>query len=198
MIAVQSNSSLFNLPDLLIVLFLLFSVTSGARRGLTGTIIGLFGRIAVVLGANWLAGLGTPMLARTITAPLAAKLFASETIQGLDVVLSEETAAQAVASMAEGLAYLILVIVFLMVLSALLSLIVRSLNLLTRFPPLGALNRLAGAAIGLVGGVLVIVLALWIAYLLRPEIFTPIGWLSPSRIEQTVILSSLFTYFPIL
>ena len=138
------------------------------------------------------------MLARTITAPLAAKLFASETIQGLDVVLSEETAAQAVASMAEGLAYLILVIVFLMVLSALLSLIVRSLNLLTRFPPLGALNRLAGAAIGLVGGVLVIVLALWIAYLLRPEIFTPIGWLSPSRIEQTVILSSLFTYFPIL
>ncbi len=198
MIAVQSNSSLFNLPDLLIVLFLLFSVTSGARRGLTGTIIGLFGRIAVVLGANWLAGLGAPMLARTITAPLAAKLFASETIQGLDVVLSEETAAQAVASMAEGLAYLILVIVFLMVLSALLSLIVRSLNLLTRFPPLGALNRLAGAAIGLVGGVLVIVLALWIAYLLRPEIFTPIGWLSPSRIEQTVILSSLFTYFPIL
>ena len=188
MIAVQSNSSLFNLPDLLIVLFLLFSVTSGARRGLTGTIIGLFGRIAVVLGANWLAGLGAPMLARTITAPLAAKLFASETIQGLDVV----------ASMAEGLAYLILVIVFLMVLSALLSLIVRSLNLLTRFPPLGALNRLAGAAIGLVGGVLVIVLALWIAYLLRPEIFTPIGWLSPSRIEQTVILSSLFTYFPIL
>lgn len=198
MIAVQSNSSLFNLPDLLIVLFLLFSVTSGARRGLTGTIIGLFGRIAVVLGANWLAGLGAPMLARTITAPLAAKLFASETIQGLDVVLSEETAAQAAASMAEGLAYLILVIVFLMVLSALLSLIVRSLNLLTRFPPLGALNRLAGAAIGLVGGVLVIVLALWIAYLLRPEIFTPIGWLSPSRIEQTVILSSLFTYFPIL
>lgn len=198
MIAVQSNSSLFNLPDLLIVLFLLFSVTSGARRGLTGTIIGLFGRIAVVLGANWLAGLGAPMLARTITAPLAAKLFASETIQGLDVVMSEETAAQAVASMAEGLAYLILVIVFLMVLSALLSLIVRSLNLLTRFPPLGALNRLAGAAIGLVGGVLVIVLALWIAYLLRPEIFTPIGWLSPSRIEQTVILSSLFTYFPIL
>ena len=154
MIAVQSNSSLFNLPDLLIVLFLLFSVTSGARRGLTGTIIGLFGRIAVVLGANWLAGLGAPMLARTITAPLAAKLFASETIQGLDVVLSEETAAQAAASMAEGLAYLILVIVFLMVLSALLSLIVRSLNLLTRFPPLGALNRLAGAAIGLVGGVL--------------------------------------------
>ena len=87
MIAVQSNSSLFNLPDLLIVLFLLFSVTSGARRGLTGTIIGLFGRIAVVLGANWLAGLGAPMLARTITAPLAAKLFASETIQGPPLML---------------------------------------------------------------------------------------------------------------
>lgn len=197
MIAVQSNNSLLNLPDLLIVLFLLFSVTSGARRGLTGTIIGLFGRIAVVLGANWLAGLGAPMLARTMTAPLAAKLFESEAVQGLDGVLSQETAAQAAASMAEGLAYLILVILCLMVLSVVLSLIVHSLNLLTRFPPLGALNRLAGAAIGLVGGVLVIVLALWLVHLLRPEVFTTIGWLSPSRIEQTVILNSLLTYFPI-
>lgn len=197
MIAVQSNNSLLNLPDLLIVLFLLFSVASGARRGLTGTIIGLFGRIAVVLGANWLAGLGAPMLARTMTAPLAAKLFESQAIQGLDGVLSQETAAQAAASMAEGLAYLILVILCLMVLSVVLSLIVHSLNLLTRFPPLGALNRLAGAAIGLVGGVLVIVLALWLVHLLRPEVFTTIGWLSPSRIEQTVILNSLLTYFPI-
>lgn len=197
MIAVQSNNSLLNLPDLLIVLFLLFSVASGARRGLTGTIIGLFGRIAVVLGANWLAGLGAPMLAQTMTAPLTAKLFESEAIQGLDGVLSQETAAQAAASMAGGLAYLILVILCLMVLSVVLSLIVHSFNLLTRFPPLGALNRLAGAAIGLVGGVLVIVLALWLVHLLRPEVFTTIGWLSPSRIEQTVILNSLLTYFPI-
>lgn len=197
MITMQSNSSLLNLPDLLILLFLLFSVTSGARRGLTGTIIGVFGRIAVVLGANWLAGLGAPMLARTMTAPLAAKLFRSNAMQGLDGVLSEETTAQAAAAMAEGLAYLILVIICLMVLSVVLSLIVHSLNLLTRFPPLGTLNRLAGAAIGLVGGVLVIVLALWLVHLLRPEVFTTIGWLSPSRIEQTVILNSLLTYFPI-
>lgn len=198
MTIVQNSGSLFNLPDLLIVLFLLFSITSGARRGLTGTVIGLFGRIAVVLGANWLAGLCAPMLARTITAPLAAKVFESEVIQGLDVVLSEETTAEVVASMAEGLAYLILVILFLIALSIVLSLIVRSLNLLTRFPPLGALNRLAGAVIGLVGGVLVIVLALWITHLLRPEIFTPIGWLSPNHIAQTVLLNSLLTYFPIL
>lgn len=198
MIAIQDNNSLLNLPDLLIVLFLLFSVASGARRGLTGTVIGLFGRLAVVLGANWLAGMGAPMLARTMVEPITEKLFESEVIQGLDGVLSQEAAAQAAASMAEGLAYLILVVLCLMLLSVVLSLIAHSLHLLTRFPPLGALNRLAGAAIGLVGGVLLIVLALWLVHLLRPEVFTTIGWLSPSRIEQTIILNGLLTYFPIL
>ncbi|MDO4668201.1 MAG: CvpA family protein [Butyricicoccus pullicaecorum] len=196
MIAIQDNNSLLNLPDLLIVLFLLFSVASGARRGLTGTIIGLFGRLAVVLGANWLAGMGAPMLARTMVKPITEKLFESEVIQGLDGV--QETAVQAAASMAEGLAYLILMVLCLMLLSVVLSLIAHSLHLLTRFPPLGALNRLAGAAIGLVGGVLLIVLALWLVHLLRPEVFTTIGWLSPSRIEQTRILNGLLTYFPIL
>ena len=196
MIAIQDNNSLLNLPDLLIVLFLLFSVASGARRGLTGTIIGLFGRLAVVLGANWLAGMGAPMLARTMVKPITEKLFESEVMQGLDGV--QETAVQAAASMAEGLAYLILMVLCLMLLSVVLSLIAHSLHLLTRFPPLGALNRLAGAAIGLVGGVLLIVLALWLVHLLRPEVFTTIGWLSPSRIEQTRILNGLLTYFPIL
>ncbi|MBS5151018.1 MAG: CvpA family protein [Butyricicoccus pullicaecorum] len=196
MIAIQDNNSLLNLPDLLIVLFLLFSVASGARRGLTGTIIGLFGRLAVVLGANWLAGMGAPMLARTMVKPITEKLFESEVIQGLDGV--QETAVQAAASMAEGLAYLILMVLCLMLLSVVLSLIAHSLHLLTRFPPLGALNRLAGAAIGLVGGFLLIVLALWLVHLLRPEVFTTIGWLSPSRIEQTRILNGLLTYFPIL
>lgn len=197
MITAQSNSSLLNLPDFLIVLFLLFSVISGVRRGLTGTILGLFGRAAVILGASWLAGLSAPTLARAMTAPLTAKLFESEVIQELDSLLSQETAAQAAASMAEGFAYLVLVILYFMVLSVVLSIIVHSLNLLTRFPPLGALNRLAGAAIGLVGGVLMIVLALWLVHLLRPEVFTITGWLCPSRIEQTVILNSLLTYFPI-
>lgn len=196
MIAIQDNNSLLNLPDLLIVLFLLFSVASGARRGLTGTIIGLFGRLAVVLGANWLAGMGAPMLARTMVKPITEKLFESEVIQGLDGV--QETAVQAAASMAEGLAYLILMVLCLMLLSVVLSLIAHSLHLLTRFPPLGVLNRLAGAAIGLVGGFLLIVLALWLVHLLRPEVFTTIGWLSPSRIEQTRILNGLLTYFPIL
>lgn len=200
MIPVQSNSSLLNLPDLMIILFLLFSIASGARRGLTGAVIGLCGKIAVVLGANWFAKLCAPALTQTVVKQLTTAIFESKTIQELKLegVLSEDMVAQAAASMAQGIVYVLLVIVFLIVLSLVLSLITRSLNILTRFPPLGALNRLTGAAIGLVGGILVIVLALWIAHVLRPEIFTQIGWLSPNRIQQTVLLRSLLTYFPVL
>ncbi len=200
MIPVQSNSSLLNLPDLMIILFLLFSIASGARRGLTGAVIGLCGKIAVVLGANWFAKLCAPALTQTVVKQLTTAIFESKTIQELKLegVLSEDMVAQAAASMAQGIVYVLLVIVFLIVLSLVLSLITRSLNILTRFPPLGALNRLTGAAIGLVGGILVIVLALWLAHVLRPEIFTQIGWLSPNRIQQTVLLRSLLTYFPVL
>ena len=131
---------------------------------------------------------------------MTTAIFESKTIQELKLegVLSEDMVAQAAASMAQGIVYLLLVIVLLIVLSLVLSLVRRSLNVLTRFPPLGALNRLAGAAIGLVGGILVIMLALWIAHALRPEIFTQIGWLSPNQIQQTVLLRSLLTYFPVI
>ena len=41
-------SGLLNLPDLLLALFLIWSVISGARRGFLGAVFGLVGRIAVI------------------------------------------------------------------------------------------------------------------------------------------------------
>ena len=57
-------SGLLNLPDLLLALFLIWSVISGARRGFLGAVFGLVGRIAVIAGACWLAGTFAPALSR--------------------------------------------------------------------------------------------------------------------------------------
>ena len=96
-------SGLLNLPDLLLALFLIWSVVSGARRGFLGAVFGLVGRIAVI----------------------------------------------------------------------------------------------AGAALGLVGGVAVVLLLLWCAHLVYPDLFSELGWLSPARIQSTVLLRGLLAYFPI-
>lgn len=201
MTQLESLSALLHIPDLILLLLLLWSVVSGARRGLIQTVIGLVGWIAVVLGAGWLSRLFTPMLAKAVVTPLVGKAFTAYI--GQDAALSgildqvEITVTKAATAMAEGVAFLILFVLFALALSALLALVSHSLNFLTRFPPLGWLNRLAGAALGLVGGIAVILLALKLCYVSRPDLFGPLGVLSPDRIADTVLLRGLFTYFPI-
>ena len=52
-------------------------------------------------------------------------------------------------------------------------------------------------ALGLVGGVAVVLLLLWCAHLVYPDLFSELGWLSPARIQSTVLLRGLLAYFPI-
>ena len=193
-------SGLLNLPDLLLALFLIWSVISGARRGFLGAVFGLVGRIAVIAGACWLAGTFAPALSRAVVTPIVGEVFAARAAQdALGDVLArlQMTVTEAAAAMAEGVAFLILAVFFLLILSIVLSLILHSLHLLTRFPPLGWLNRLAGAALGLVGGVAVVLLLLWCAHLVYPDLFSELGWLSQARIQSTVLLRGLLAYFPI-
>lgn len=193
---------ILNLPDLIVLLFLLWSTLNGARRGLIHTLIHLVGRIAVVLGACWLAKLFAPALASSVVTPTMGHAFSYQIAQSPEIAGVLEKlqipATQAVQTMAESIAFALLSMIFLFVLSAVLSLISHSLHLLTRFPPLGWLNRLAGAAIGLAGGLAAVLLLLWFALLIRPDLFTALGALSPERISHTVLLRSLLDYFPIL
>ena len=192
-------SGLLNLPDLLLALFLIWSVISGARRGFLGAVFGLVGRIAVIAGACWLAGTFAPALSRAVVTPIVGEVFAARAAQdALGDVLArlQMTVTEGAQSVAEGIAFVILSAVFLILLSLALSFILHSLSLLTRFPPLGWLNRLAGATFGLVSGLAVALLLVWCAHLVRPDLFSALGWLSPERIQSTVLVRELLAYFP--
>lgn len=71
--SLSDGAGMLNLPDLILLLFLIWSVINGARRGFIMSVIGLVGRIAVVLGACWLAKTWAPTLAGAVVTPLWAK-----------------------------------------------------------------------------------------------------------------------------
>lgn len=198
MIPMQSHSSLFSLPSMMIILFLLFCVVNGVRRGLIGAVIGLVSKVVAVFGASWLAKLCTPMLMPMVAEQLTKVIFTSGMIQNLKAqgMLSEAMVAQAAKLIAQGIVYVFLTIVLFFVLTMLLSFLAHALNVFTRFPPIGILNRLGGAVIGLGGGILVLMLAMWLVQMLCPEIFTQLGGVDLSQIQRTELLRSLQTYFP--
>ena len=198
--SLSDRAGMLNLPDLILLLFLIWSVINGERRGFIMSVIGLVGRIAVVLGACWLAKTCAPTLASAVVTPFVGKAFADQAAQSpeLSGILDglQMTVTEGAQSVAEGIAFVILSAVFLVLLSLALSFILHSLSLLTRFPPLGWLNRLAGAAFGLVSGLAVALLLVWCAHLVRPDLFSALGWLSPERIQSTVLVRELLAYFP--
>ena len=89
-----------------------------------------------------------------------------------------------------------LIAVFSVLLSILISLAVRALRLLSRVTPLGMLDALAGGAIGLATGLLLVVLVLLGAHWFYPETFTELGYLSPERIENTFLLAKIIAFLP--
>ena len=102
----------------------------------------------------------------------------------------------AVQSMAESISYLVLIAVFSVLLSVLISLAVRALRLLSRVTPLGILDALAGGAIGLATGLLLVVLVPLGAHWFYPVTFTELGYLSPERIENTFLLAKIIAFLP--
>ena len=110
-----------------------------------------------------------------------------------------QTALQStIQSMSESIAYLVLIFVFSAVLSILISLAVKALRLLSRVTPLGVLDSLAGGVVGLATGLLLIVLVLLGAHWFYPVTFDEAGYLSPERIQNTVLLEKIITFIPFL
>lgn len=73
--SLSDPAGMLNLPDLILLLFLAWSVINGARRGFIMSVIGLVGRIAVVLGACWLAKTCAPTLASAVVTPFCGQSF---------------------------------------------------------------------------------------------------------------------------
>ena len=194
--------SMLNVPDLVIIAVVLVNLILGLRRGVLASLAGLVGRCIAMAGSYFLARQLAPPAAKWLAEPIVRSVFEHKLKQsGVPDALADgvQSALQsAMQSMAESISYLVLIAVFSVVLSILISLAVKTLRLLSRVTPLGILDALAGGAVGLVTGLLLIVLVLLGAHWFYPVTFTELGYLSPARIENTFLLSKIIAFLPFL
>lgn len=191
---------LLNPFDLILIAILLFFTVTGFLCGALGTLYRLFGQLAVLVGAVVAARLLAPVVAEKLVTPLVGKAFSEQAAlaqaNGLLPGL-QQGATDAAAGMAQSLAFLILLFLFATVLGLVLSVAVKGLKLLTRVPPLGLIDSIGGAALGLLSGLALICAVLIGTYWFSPLTYTTLGFLSPERIGGTVLLSRLIEFLPI-
>ena len=186
---------LCNLPDLILIGFLLFSVLMGATRGPTRAMIAVLTRIGSLVAAFYAARISAPYLARWIITPVVGDLFEERAILSGTVLASQIT--EAAVEMAEGVAFLIVLLLCVLGIGVILHLLADLLHIIGRLPPFGFAGRLAGMGIGLLGGILLAVLTLWLLGIFRPEIYGPLGHLSPANLEKTSLVRALLEFFPV-
>ncbi|MCI8856375.1 MAG: hypothetical protein HFH26_07500 [Clostridiaceae bacterium] len=180
---------IFNVRDLLLVLFLVISGLLGASHGLIRTFMSLLGRLVSIFGAGFAAKLLAPVIARIVVTPIIGDLFerdAASYLAALPIPI-EITITEMAVEMAEGVAFLLLMILFGILFSLMLSIVSQSLRFLTRYTPLGILDRLAGLALGAAGGAALLMLAAVVLSYAAPELFRDLGWLSPVNTADTLL-----------
>ena len=197
---IEFARALFNVPDLVILAVVLLNIILGLKRGVLASVAGLVGRCIAMAGSYFIARQLAPAAAKWMTEPIVRSEHKLEQ-SGLPDSLAGgvQTALQStIQSMSESIAYLVLIFVFSAVLSILISFAVKALRLLSRVTPLGVLDSLAGGAVGLATGLLLIVLVLLGAHWFYPVTFDEAGYLSPERIQNTVLLAKIITFIPFL
>ena len=191
---------LFNLPDLIIIAIVLVNLLLGFRRGLFGALSGLVGRIIALAAAYAAARAAAPHIARWIVTPILGDIFAQQAaLSAMSGVLDSlrQTVTEAAVSMAESIAFLLLLILFAILLLWLVGLLTKSLRFIAHLTPLGILDSIAGGAVGLATGVILIALILLGIEFFSPITYSSLGWLSPERISDTVLLVQLINMLPV-
>ena len=191
---------LLNLPDLIILAVLLTSLALGLRRGFFGALAGLAGRLAALAAAFFAARAAAPIAAQWVVTPIVGDLFERQAALVQNAALLEglrQTVAQAAAGMAESLAFLILFLLCAILFGWLVTVAAKSLRFLAHLTPLGVLDALAGGLIGLTGGLLLIALLLIGTEWFFPITYSPLGWLSPERVANTLLLAKFIEVLPV-
>ena len=193
-------TGLCNLPDLIVLAILLVNVILGFRRGFFGSLYGLVGRVIAVAAAFFAARAAAPTVTQWIVTPIVGDLFerqaglsgASGTLDGL-----RQSVTDAAASMAESLAFILLLILLCILFGWLVGFAAKSLHTVAHLTPLGILDSLAGGVIGLATGVLLVALILIGVWWVSPIAYSPLGWLSPERVNHTLLLAKLIDFLPV-
>ena len=191
---------LLNLPDLIIIAIVLINMLSGFRRGFFGSLYGLVGRIIALIAAYWAARAAAPYAAQWIVTPILGDIFESRATFGLSNGVLDalrQTVTEAAVSMAESVAFLLLLILGCILFGWLVGVLTKSLRFIAHLTPLGILDSIAGGAVGFATGVILIALLLLGIEFFSPITYSSLGWLSPERVSNTVLLAKLIDVLPV-
>lgn len=193
-------TGLCNLPDLILLAIVLVNLILGFRRGFFGALTGLVGRVIAVAAAFFAARAAAPYVAEWVVTPIVGDLFAKQAgVSGAAGALDalRQSATEAAVSMAESVAFVLLLILFCILFGWLVGFAAKSLHSIAHLTPLGILDSLAGGAVGLVAGTVLVALILLGVWWVYPIAYSPLGWLSPERISHTLLLAKLIDVLPV-
>ena len=191
---------LLNLPDLIIIAVVLVNMILGFQRGFFGSLYGLVGRIIALAASYFAARAAAPYAARWVVTPIVGDIFEKQaTLSVSSGVLDalRQTVTEAAVSMAESIAFLLLLILFIILFGWLVSVLTKSLRFIAHLTPLGILDSVAGGAVGFATGVILIALLLLGIEFFSPITYSSLGWLSPERVSNTVLLAKLIDVLPV-
>ncbi len=196
----EQLSALLNLPDLIIIAAVLVNMILGFRRGFFGSLYGLVGRIIALAAAYFAARAAAPYIASWVVTPIVGDVFEQQaTLSVSSGVLDalRQTVTEAAQSMAESIAFLLLLILFGILFGWLVGVLTKSLRFIAHLTPLGILDSVAGGAVGFATGVILIALILVGIQFFSPITYSSLGWLSPERVSNTVLLARLIDILPV-
>ena len=196
----EQLSALLNLPDLIIIAAVLVNMILGFRRGFFGSLYGLVGRIIALAASYFTARAAAPYIASWVVTPIVGDVFEQQaTLSVSSGVLDalRQTVTEAAQSMAESIAFLLLLILFGILFGWLVGVLTKSLRFIAHLTPLGILDSVAGGAVGFATGVILIALILVGIQFFSPITYSSLGWLSPERVSNTVLLARLIDILPV-
>ena len=196
----EQLSALLNLPDLIIIAAVLVNMILGFRRGFVGSLYGLVGRIIALAASYFAARAAAPYIASWVVTPIVGDVFEQQaTLSVSSGVLDalRQTVTEAAQSMAESIAFLLLLILFGILFGWLVGVLTKSLRFIAHLTPLGILDSVAGGAVGFATGVILIALILVGIQFFSPITYSSLGWLSPERVSNTVLLARLIDILPV-
>lgn len=196
----EQLSALLNLPDLIIIAAALVNMILGFRRGFFGSLYGLVGRIIALAASYFAARAAAPYIASWVITPIVGDVFEQQaTLSVSSGVLDalRQTVTEAAQSMAESIAFLLLLILFGILFGWLVGVLTKSLRFIAHLTPLGILDSVAGGAVGFATGVILIALILVGIQFFSPITYSSLGWLSPERVSNTVLLARLIDILPV-
>lgn len=221
----QNLNLLLNPCDLILIAILFANIILGCSRGLIRTLFGLFGKLAAIAFSASASHALAPLLAQHFISPIIGDVLQSQVTTALqnanidggtsflrsisqtlvhlldfDIVKTaamplQEAIAQATQSLSNSIAYAILFVILAIVFSILIHIMGEALHFLTEAAPLKAIDRLGGALFGALCGAAICITILWVLHQFAPALFTELGILSPTQLENSLLTRTIVELF---